>query len=136
MASGSIARVAPGVRRFYPRIRAGTIAKHGVLILVGLAVAYPFYFMVTSAFKDLLDATKNPPDIFPAQLHPENFGEAWSGAPWGRYFVNTITISIAIAIGELAPAARAGYGSARVRSRGKNVPFTLFLCALMVPVEG
>ena len=33
------------------------------VVLVGLAVAYPFYFMVTSAFKDLLEATKSPPDI-------------------------------------------------------------------------
>ena len=135
MASGSIARVAPGVPRFYPRIRAGTIAKHGVLILVGLAVAYPFYFMVTSAFKDLLEATKNPPDIFPAQLHPENFVEAWSRAPWARYFVNTITISIAITMGELATAALAGYAFARMRFRGKNVLFTLFLATLMVPSE-
>src|SRR5438552_16900213 len=98
MASGSIARVAPGVPRFYPRIRAETIAKHGVLILVRLAVADPFYFMVTSAFKDLLEATKNPADIFPAPLHPENFVEAWRRPQWGLQFVNTVTISSPITI--------------------------------------
>src|SRR5207237_10393729 len=121
MASGSIARVAPGVPRFYPRIRAGTIAKHGVLILVGLAVAYPFYFMVTSAFKDLLEATKNPPDIFPAQLHPENFVDVWSRSPWAGYCVNTITISIASTMRGPDTAALAAYAFSRMRFRGKTV---------------
>jgi multiple sugar transport system permease protein len=135
MASRSITRVAPAVPRITARPRVGTIAKHAFLILVGLAVAYPFYFMVTSAFKDLLEATKNPPDIFPAQLHLENFADAWSRAPWGRYFVNTITISVAVTVGELVTASLAGYAFARMRFPGKGALFTLFLATLMIPSE-
>src|SRR5207253_2815227 len=46
-----------------------------------------------------------------------------------------ITISMAMTIGELATAALAGYAFARMRFRGKNVLFTLFLATLMVPSE-
>ena len=113
----------------------GVIAKHAFLIVVAVAVAYPFYFMVTSSFKDLLDATKNPPDVFPAVLHPENYAEAWSKAPWGRYFINTIFVSLVVTLGELATAALAGYAFARMRFPGKNIVFTIFLATLMIPGE-
>ena len=117
------------------RLRGRTIALHAFLIVVALAVAYPFYFMVTSSFKDLLEATKNPPDVFPAQLHPENYIEAWNRAPWGRYFVNTIFVSIAVTIGELVTASLAGYAFARMRFPAKSVLFIVFLATLMVPSE-
>ena len=130
------------------RIRGRTIALHAFLIVValavadtviitmsGVAVAYPFYFMVTSSFKDLLEATKNPPDVIPAQLHPENYIEAWNRAPWGRYFVNTIFVSIAVTIGELVTASLAGYAFARMRFPAKSVLFIVFLATLMVPSE-
>ena len=76
------------------RPRFGTIAKHVVLIVVAVIVAYPFYFMVTSSLKDTLEAIRTPPTIFPNELHPENYTDAWSRAPWGRYFINTIFVSV------------------------------------------
>ena len=39
-----------GLPRFSTRPRIGSIAKHVVLVVVALIVAYPFYFMVTSSF--------------------------------------------------------------------------------------
>jgi len=128
----TIPRGFPGLA---PRPRVGTIAKHAVLILVAGVVAYPFYFMVTSSFKDILEAIRTPPTIFPSELHPENYTDAWSRAPWGRYFVNTIFVSVSVTILELATACLAAYAFARMRFRGKNLLFTIFLATLMIPGE-
>ena len=128
----TIPRGFPGLA---PRPRVGTIAKHAVLILVAGVVAYPFYFMVTSSFKDILEATRTPPTIFPSELHPENYTDAWSRAPWGRYFANTIFVSVSVTILELATACLAAYAFARMRFRGKNLLFTIFLATLMIPGE-
>src|SRR5439155_1238662 len=99
-----VARAIPLERalpRFSARPRVGTIAKHAVLIVVAVLVAYPFYFMVTSSFKDVLEAARTPPTIFPTELHPENYIDAWNRAPWGRYFVNTIFVSVTVTVLEL-----------------------------------
>jgi len=61
-----------GLPRLSTRPRIGSIAKHVVLIVVAAIVAYPFYFMVTSSFKDTLEAIRTPPTLFPNELHPEN----------------------------------------------------------------
>jgi multiple sugar transport system permease protein len=133
----SLAREIPrGGTRFTLRPRnAVGVARHAFLILVAVAVAYPFYFMVTSAFKDILEATRTPPNIVPSTWHPENFAEAWDRAPWGRYFFNTILVSAAVTVGEVATSVLAAYAFSRMRFRGKNVVFTIFLATLMIPGE-
>src|SRR2546423_13927672 len=90
-----------GLPRFSARPRIGSIAKHLVLIVVAVIVAYPFYFMVTSSFKDTLEAIRTPPTIFPNELHPENYTDARNRAPWGRHFITTIVLSVAVTILEL-----------------------------------
>ena len=81
-----------GVPRFSARPRVGTIAKHAVLIVVAVLVAYPFYFMLSSSLKPFFEAIQVPPTLFPHELHPENYADAWSREPWARYFANTFLV--------------------------------------------
>jgi multiple sugar transport system permease protein len=127
--------IARGVPRLTTRPRFGSAAKHLFLILVAGVMAYPFFFMVTSSFKDILEATRTPPTLFPTELHPENYTEAWSKAPWGRYFANTLFISISVTILELGIAVLAAYAFARMKFRGRGILFTVFLATLMIPGE-
>jgi multiple sugar transport system permease protein len=124
-----------GVPRFSLRPRVGTLLKHAVLIAVAALVAYPFYFMVSSSLKDIFEATATPPVVVPTELHPENYTDAWSKAPWGRYFANTIFVSVSVTILELTTACLAAYAFARMKFRGKGVLFTVFLATLMIPGE-
>src|SRR5712691_11036092 len=131
----AIPLVARGVPRFTLRLSAGTVGKHAFLIVVAGLVAYPFYFTVTSSFKDILEATRTPPTIFPSELHPENYVDAWNRAPWGRYFVNTIFVSVSVTVLELVTACLAAYAFARMRFRGSGLLFAVFLATLMIPGE-
>lgn len=112
-----------------------TALKHLVLITVGLAVAYPFYFMVTAGLKSFAEATQTPPTLWPAELHFENFAEAWEKAPWPRFFVNTVFIAVATTVGELVTSVLAAYAFAQMRFKGKAVVFTLLLATYMMPAE-
>ena len=91
-----------------------SIARHAILILVGGVVAYPFYFMLSSSLKPFFEAIQVPPTLFPHELHPENYADAWSRAPWARYFANTFLIASLITIGELVTAVLAAYAFARM----------------------
>jgi multiple sugar transport system permease protein len=134
-----MASVARPIPASSPRLagapRLGSLLRHGILIAVALVVAYPFYFMLASSLKDILEATRTPPTILPETVHPENYAEAWSKAPWGRYFLNTTFIALAVTIGELVTAVLAAYAFARMNFRGKNIVFTIFLATLMIPGE-
>lgn len=117
------------------RPRNGTIGKHLVLASVAVVIAFPFYWMLTTAFKSFFEATQFPPTLFPETLHPENFATAWNAAPWGRYFLNTVIIATVVTVGEVTTAVLAAYAFARMRFRGKQLIFMLFLATLMIPSE-
>ena len=125
----------PARRRRLRRPRGGTIAKHLVLSAVAVVIAFPFYWMLTTAFKSFFEATLFPPTLFPSEAHPENFAQAWQAAPWARYFANTVIIAAFVTVGEITTAVLAAYAFARMRFRGKQLIFMLFLATLMIPSE-
>jgi len=137
MASGAVARATTGTRersatrqRLLPR----GLLKHAVLLLVGLLLAYPFYFMVTNGVKSFFEATGRP-TLWPHEIHLENYARAWESAPWARYFLNTVVIAVAVTVGELITAVLAGYALARMSFRGRALVFAIFLATFMVPDE-
>ena len=91
------------VRR--PRVPAmnGGVLKHAILLIVGLVVAYPFYFMLSSSVKPFFEAIQVPPTILPREIHLENYAEAWSKAPWPRYFANTVLVAGLVSDGRVQP---------------------------------
>ena len=111
------------------------VLKHAVLLLVGAIVAYPFYFMATTALKSFFEATMVPPTFFPTELHPENFATAWSKAPWPRYFANTVLVAGVNTLGELVTAVLAAYAFAQMRFKGRTFLFGLLLATYMMPGE-
>ncbi len=118
-----------------PRIRPRTALKHVVLAGVALVISFPFYWMVSTAFKSFFEATQFPPTLLPLELHPENFATAWDSAPWARYFTNTIFIGVVVTLGELTTSILAAYAFARLEFRGKGVIFLIFLATYMIPSE-
>ena len=48
--------------------------------------------MLSSSLKPFFEAIQVPPTLFPHELHPENYAEAWNKAPWARYFANTFLV--------------------------------------------
>jgi multiple sugar transport system permease protein len=130
MASASVARP-----RGLPRIRVRRVLKHVVLTSVAIIVAFPFYWMVTTAFKSFFEATTFPPTLFPVSPRTENFTTAWAAAPWQRFFTNTFIIAIAVTVGELITSILAAYAFARMQFKGKALIFTILLAAYMIPAE-
>lgn len=114
---------------------AATALKHGVLLVVGLAVSYPFYFMVTSGLKEFAEATRTPPTFFPQELYFPNFAEAWERAPWPRYFLNTAIVASATTAGIIVTSVLAAYAFAQMQFRGKALAFTVLLATYMMPAE-
>ena len=112
-----------------------TIARHAILLAVGAVVAYPFFFMISTSLKSFFEAIQVPPTIFPGELHPENYVEAWNKAPWGRYFANTFLVAGLITIGELVTSVLAAYAFAQMGFKGKAVLFTVLLATYMMPGE-
>lgn len=113
------------------------VAKHAFLIVGGGVAAFPFYWMLTTSFKELPEAARTPPVLWPSSWHPENWVEAWQypHTLWGNAFVNTIGIATVTTAGVLATSVLAGYAFACMRFRGKGVLFAVLLATIFIPGE-
>jgi len=103
-----------------------------ILIPICLVWIYPFMWMVSSSFKSN-DAIFSGLTLFPRVLHLDNFVRAWQGAHIGRYFFNTLFITIAAVIITLIAVSTMGYVLGRYRFPGKRIVIALFGAAIFLP---
>lgn len=64
-----------------------------------------------------------------------NFARAWTAAPFGTYYMNTVIIVVGILCMQMVTITLGGFVFARMEFRGKDLLFILFLLQLMVPAE-
>jgi multiple sugar transport system permease protein len=107
-------------------------------LVLGAAVAlFPFAWMVLGSFKSARESNLFPPTVLPLEWHPENYVAAWTTPPstLGRYFLNSIVVSVLGTSLQLVIGVLAAYAFARLRFPGRNALFLIVLATTMVPSE-
>jgi len=107
-----------------------------LLSIWALFVLFPFYWMVMTSFKSYSAYNGEfIPRLITAAPTLENYFEAFSAVPLGKYFLNTV-IFTAITTGiMLAVTVLAAFAFARLDFPGRDLMFTLFLALMMIPAE-
>ena len=110
-------------------------ARHLILATAGLAVAFPFVWMVLTSLKTPGEARAYPPTVLPAAAQWANYPRAWEEAPFARYFGNTAFVAVAVTLAVMLTALLAGYAFGQLEFPGKRVLFALYLATMMIPFE-
>src|SRR5262249_57932462 len=76
-----------------------------------------------------------PIQWLPSPPRWENYTSAWSRFPFGRYFVNSVIVSLSVTILNVVLSGFAGFALAKYRFFGKKVVFLAILATLMLPIE-
>lgn len=95
----------------------------------------PFYWMITTSLKTASQVVKMPPMWIPTSWKWSNFVEAWNAAPFGRYFLNSLIVTVLSTMGELVTSILAAYAFYRLEFYGKKIIFAIILGTMMIPGE-
>ncbi len=110
------------------------IPHYAVLAVITVAFVFPIYWMAVLS----LDAPHSPFSL-PPRLWPDwnfqNFAEAWHGAPWPRFFANTLVVAVGGTLLVCFTSVLAGYAFAAMSFPGKALVFGAVLGMYMVPQE-
>lgn len=114
--------------------RVVTFAVSGI-ILVTLAAIYlfPFYWMLTTALKSMLEAVRIPPTWWPSEIHFENYAQAWQATNFLHYLKNTVIVTVLTVVGQLLFCVPAAWAFARKQFPFKRILFAAILIDLMLP---
>lgn len=109
---------------------------YGFLTLCALGVLFPFYWMVLTSLKSYSAYNQEYiPKLFTTSPTLQNYADAFTQVPLGRYFVNSIVFTAVTTALMLVVTVLAAYAFARLSFRGKNLVFTLYLSLMMIPSE-
>ena len=113
----------------------GRIAIYGAILALAALVAMPMYWLLVSALKASDEIFTATPRWLPATLEWSNFARAWEGAAFGRYFLNSIVVALAILLLQLTTASLAAYALARRRFPGRGIILLAVIGALIIPIQ-
>ncbi len=114
------------------------VSQAVVLVLlagVTFAMIAPYVWMATSALKSPQEFNKSPNTFFVKKPTLENFKGALdpTSGRMGRYLFNSLLYASTVTVFQLVLNSLAAFAFARLRWRGRELVFTLFLATMMLP---
>ena len=119
------------------RVRKGIFATfwYAVLGTTAVVVMMPYLWMISTSLKGKRELFTYPPTWIPHLFRFQNYVDAWNAAPFGRYFVNSVFVAVAVTVGQLITCSLAAFAFARMNFKGKNFMFALFLSTTMISTQ-
>ncbi len=118
------------------RAKIGKGVVYFLLALWAIMVLFPFYWMILSSVKSYSAYNSEyVPAFFTLSPTLQNYADAFSAVPLGRYFANTLIFTVVTTALMLFVIVLAAFAFSRLQFRGKNLLFTLFLALMMIPNE-
>lgn len=107
-----------------------------ILCLVAVLTVFPFVWVLFTSFKGPNDAIYSlPPQLIPHEPTFANYVRVANQLPVGKFFINSIAVSIVSVILNLFFTSLAAYPFAKMNFRGRDVIFYLLLATFIVPPQ-
>ena len=118
------------------RGRIGKFFTYFFLSVWALIVLFPFYWMLLTSVKSYGSYNaEHVPSFFTLSPTLQNYRDAFTTVPLLGYLINTVIFTLATTALMVLVSTLAAYAFARLRFRGKDLLFTLFLSLMMIPNE-
>ena len=114
---------------------ARTVSRYVVMAACAVMLVGPFVWMVLASVKTDADIRRIPPTIWPDPPTGDNYRRVIDTFPFWRFAANSLGVAVASTTLQLVTASMAAYAFARIRFRGRNVLFALYLATMMIPLQ-
>jgi len=114
---------------------AATVIINVILLAIGIAMLYPFVWMISSSLKPNTEIYGHT-SLLPSKWMWRNYSDGWFSLKphsYARFYGNTAILVFLGTAGALLSSSLVGYGFARIRFRARNILFMLLLSTMMLP---
>lgn len=106
------------------------------LVICAFIVIFPFYYMIITSFKSFKEFTNEvTPTLFPKAFTIDSYVTAFKSVSLIRYMGNTLLYSVITTLIMLVVVITAAFAFARLKFKGKNLVFSIYLATMMIPME-
>ena len=122
-----------GARRV--RVRPARVILHASLTFGALLCLFPFYWLLVMASNRTSDTLKSPPTLVPGGELWQNVMEVFARVDFFGSIVNTLIVSISVAVLVLFLDSLAAFAFAKFEFPFRNVLFAILLGTFMLPMQ-
>lgn len=115
------------------RIKWGHLLLHLGLIMGSLVMLLPFAWMLSTSLKPASEVFTYPPTWIPNDFAWSNYLEALTAMPFGRFYLNSFVVAFCVTALTILTSSLAAFAFARLRFRGRDPLFIIYLATLMIP---
>jgi ABC-type glycerol-3-phosphate transport system permease component len=109
------------------------IVRFFLIILLLIFVLFPFFYMVSTAFKAEADLFSSPPKFLPRIPTLSNFKQALE-PKFIRYFINSFIITISTTVIVIIVAIFSSYAFSRLRFKGRKLLLKIIIFTQLFPL--
>ena len=109
--------------------------KYFLLVIFAIITVFPFYWMISSSLKSGFEVIQTPPTMLPEKVMCSNYSTAFSMAPFGRYFINTIIVTALSIISTVVISILSAFAFSHLEFKGRDLIFSIFIASMMIPGE-
>lgn len=120
-------------RQTSPRLAIASGIGYILLALFAIGLLAPFFWMVMSSFKTANDVFSVPVKWIPDTFVWKNYVDIWGKADMLTWFRNTLILSVSVTFLQVLTGSFAAYGFSKMRFRGREVLFLVYIGTIAVP---
>ena len=120
-------------RTMTPARRLARIALYVGLVVFAIGLLAPFAWMVLSSLKSANEVFSVPVKWLPETFIWHNYVDIWTESDMLTWIRNTLFLAIVVTFLQVLTGSFAAYGFARMRFRGRDVLFLLYVGTIAVP---
>ena len=106
-----------------------------ILGFFAITVLVPMLWAIGTSLKTYGEVFSDPLAFVPDVPQWDNYAEIFRIAPFARYFVNTVIVSLFVCVVTLLTSAMSAYAFARLKFPGRETIFVLYLATMMIPQQ-
>ncbi len=111
----------------------GTIVGYLMMIAVAAFVLLPFVWMCLASLKPNNEVFMVPMKWLPSVWHWGNYVKIWTDSNMLVWLGNTVFFSICVTFLQVFTGSFAAYGFSKIKFRGRNVLFLIYIATMAVP---
>lgn len=108
---------------------------YALLIIGSIITILPFAWMISTSLKPANEVMMMPPVWIPSEFMWENYLRAMELAPFERYAINSVIVTVSVTILELFTTILAAFAFSKMKFYGRDILFSILIATIMVPGE-
>ncbi len=112
-----------------------TVLTYIFILALALIVIFPFYWMIITSLKQNEEIRGATQTFFPSIVMWSNYVHVFQVFDFGTYMWNTVVVAFFSTIGTLLTTILAAFAFARLKFKGRDAVFAIFLMTMMIPGE-